>query len=547
MSEFRNCMFLISATLSRLVVQSLREHRSDRPETDCQIKATQPMPIKSLSSGHPLVTQSQIFGADARTSRNASRTPLASHVTGVTQVGSADIPGKVTSQPSSRVQMSTESAPTIADHIRSGSSATGKSAQNSHEPHRTNATASLIQNSENAASLTPSAVGSGSQGIVTIQDRKQPCQIPALHMVGFEVELNGAILDGVAAKNFFKQRGYVLGESKGNPGIRLDLEGGLRTKWQTPIIEMVTTPILENHLTQDGGAFPFAFETLKSNLTSTKFKTLGEAIFNYNGRVSERFRMDIMEGAGEIKLKAKPANGGNQQTNINMAFRDIGTGKYDNIFADTWNRKNIIGVARSLAERACSDAKIKNDVIKSFLTYVTYQEIIYKSRRLDDAGVAEKVNIKHHFDTLIKSSPQDIIFSILSREDAKELLAANDGGKLEMGLLHGAGQFIGSASRLHSKRLHRILSNDMKIRAEISERQLVQQGGREDYFVIDDAGQKIKIVKDTPRANGTIPPALYKETPCIVAEIRTASHPFNRNQGSAGNWSKIFDEIKHER
>ncbi|MFB7333758.1 hypothetical protein ACFC00_19220 [Streptomyces adustus] len=283
---------------------------------------------------------------------------------------------------------------------------------------------------------------------LTPQARTQPAVLGNAELAGLEVELPWVQLK-VPPRT---RNGEPLGASTattepGPPVIKLETEG---TDRGSPTIELIYGPLPREEYKSP--ALIAARAALVTALTPAG--ELFKLLTDYNNRLNtpelQRYRITIdgrtrnMRKVRATETQAEPSNPSrsNTQTNVSTPYTKLGTAAEQNPQDDFTNffenqsgheitmfrkaRTQAAGIQALIdthwnTDHANAGPLTSGSTLTSLLTHVLFQEGMYINHRLD----RQKTNDadKHHFHVMLKASPQDVVMSIISDDEAKMLLA----------------------------------------------------------------------------------------------------------------------------
>uniref|UniRef100_UPI001EE47CB3 hypothetical protein n=1 Tax=Saccharothrix deserti TaxID=2593674 RepID=UPI001EE47CB3 len=394
---------------------------------------------------------------------------------------------------------------------------------------------------------------------LTPQARTQSAVLGDAELAGLEVELPWVRLNVPAGT----RNGDLLGASTATtepspPVIKLEIEGMDRG---SPTIELIYGPLPREEYTSQ------ALITARAALVTalTPAGQLHTLLTNYNNRLNtpelQRYRITIdqrtrtMRKVGTTKAQAEPSNpsNSNTQTNVSTPYTKLGTAAqnseedFTNFFENQSGheitmfreaRTQAAGIRTRIAthwntNHANAGQLTAGSTLTSLLTHVLYQEGMYINHRLNRTQINDAD--KHHFHVMLKASPQDVVMSVISDDEAKMLLAwlvntnATPLGAAAVATFASLG--TGRQAPPPTTHIYRYLVNALVARL-VAGRQLLevnhgaQQQRSEARGNAHGVGQVAHV---HPRPSNRLPITIEGTEYYVVVEQRSARHSLNRN------------------
>ncbi|MPY24373.1 hypothetical protein [Shewanella sp. YLB-07] len=255
-------------------------------------------------------------------------------------------------------------------------------------------------------------------------------QVEEVDKIGIEIEIPSALFSGRKAKRLTgdevlakSSQGYYVG-SKCIPNIELQVEapqGGM-TAQGGGFVEIVFGPLSKGEVLSH--SFKQAVSELKGLLLQNPI-SINDLITQYNSLIGHAsiYRMAVVDEYKDVIISPGKSDAMAMQTNIMLDFRAIGeSAKVADLFdgARKKNDKVRFIKAQTLAKKWQEEhGDTPNNLnIRSFLTLLIFQTDYCMNSGSTMYDDEDKTN---SFPVFFRTSPEDIIFSILSNAEVEEL------------------------------------------------------------------------------------------------------------------------------
>lgn len=205
------------------------------------------------------------------------------------------------------------------------------------------------------------------------------------------------------------------------PVIKLEVEGTDRSESS---IEIIFGPLPFREYEES--KFKDAAAILQEKLRSPA-KTLNESIeqYNTNTKVRNRYKLRLTAPDQTVKIKKRQGSGSNTQTNVAIPYEMLGEESKANnhpiteLFEGVHPSKvNTYSAARDVSNKL-KDIELTKNLISLF-THILYQVGVLVVQQIAIKEMTDEA-AKYHYHVLIKASPEDAIFSILTDGEVERL------------------------------------------------------------------------------------------------------------------------------
>jgi hypothetical protein len=376
-------------------------------------------------------------------------------------------------------------------------------------------------------------------------NQTQPTALANPNVTGLEIEMPRVVLR--IPKDTAVHNGDLLGSTAaqtavGLPVMKLEVEGMDRG---TPTVELIYGPL-------PSAAYQSQpLLTARNRLTAalTKRGRLSELLAAYNNSLPQnsRYRLTPTALAGSLTKNPTAEGNPNTQTNISTPYTKLGQapgGNRDFIgFFENADDKTMYRKAREEAGRLAGEIDGNWSTnhqnagqlsvgpnVTSLLTHILFQEAKYAKHRVDRQ--VERPEDKHHFHVMMKLSPQDVVMSILSDDEAKLVLA----WLVDRGAGSLATAAVDTFRTLSSHQqvaadpatLYRYMV-DVLVARLLAGRQLLEQpaAGSRASRVYGGNRAVGQVSHFHPRPSNRVPITVHNNRYYMVVEQRSAAHPLN--------------------
>lgn len=405
--------------------------------------------------------------------------------------------------------------------------------------------------------------------------RKQPKGLDNPRVVGLEIELGNVNLDvpeGESVKNTDLLASTAEQTEVGRPVLQLEVEGMGRSG-DVPSVELIYGPLTSAEY--GSAALLTARENLRKAL-GTK-GNLKERILSYNKTLrtaaEKRYKLTPATRSAKLRTSSHVTPNSNQQTNVSTPYGKLGWRPEkadDKDFEKFFNRPEQVDAVRyrkareggaalaaEVAERwraRTQGPEVRWPNLRSLLTQVLFQEVQYKY--YDVTRGAESPDDKHRFHVMLKASPQDVVMSILSDDEAKALLAwLVEGNERELAkevrrsynvAPRPAADMTDDEDKLDSygKEVAGYMRSVLVTRL-LAGQQLLEtvSGDARRSRVFGENREVGQVEHFHPRASNRIPITVQGSRYYMVVEQRDAGHTLNRG-GPKHEWKKTVDDLQ---
>ncbi len=391
--------------------------------------------------------------------------------------------------------------------------------------------------------------------------QRYPTHVDQPNRVGLEQELTSFDLRPKAPADF--KNGIVIAQTDEReldlPIWKLETEGAKRKSLCMELIHGPLPPDEYGHK-----KYVRARAALDAALKG-QYASLEDMVAAYNELAPEgRYRLTALEAAQ--RFSGAPGRGKpgaqNTQTNIAIPYSKIGSGSdFAALFeskADGQMFEAAQEAAPALVDAACGTVPKEaqpSDVLHllSLFTHVVYQEAKYAyhdtQAMLDSAEPDRRDAAKHQFHVMIKASPEDAVFSILSNEEAAVLATWWQSGNGPMQLLVqqvktalAATGRQPSEAKLGTGRLSNVFGKAVALRVRHGA-QLLSPASDKGISTVSPADYTQKdetIAHSHPRPTNRIPIYGHGRERYVVVEQRSGAHPLNDPKVLAAEKRKLI-------
>ncbi|MED5373371.1 MAG: DUF4157 domain-containing protein [Myxococcota bacterium] len=249
-----------------------------------------------------------------------------------------------------------------------------------------------------------------------------------------------------------------------------------------------------------------------------------------------RYKLKPKAPASEFTKSAGPGTkyARNQQTNMMIDYDQLGdeAGGFEEAFVDGPDRK-IYASARGTAQTLSGQVgDAPSSAVTSLFTHLINNEAIAFGLLADPSTFGQKES-KHKFHTMIKASPEDVVMSILSDDEAADLNGwARTQGNIEKvvtGVKAAITAALGHDRDVEDARIRNALIKATGLRAAHGAQAL----GSVDDNDPSDVTNEDNEVQDTlthshPRPSNRVPVSKKGGKSYVVVEQRASAHPLNK-------------------
>jgi hypothetical protein len=390
----------------------------------------------------------------------------------------------------------------------------------------------------------------------------QPLNNP--NVTGLEMELGYVRLEFPSGSQ--AADGQVLAQTTGNtpagpPIMKLEIEGLTRMTppgaiRKTSNIEIIYGPLP----TANYNRTPLVDARNKLHEALRKRGRVNALITAYNntlGANQQQYRLVATPLAATANKAPSPVTTPaaaeartNNQTNVSVPYDKLGTPDANQAgdFSGFFENDDVLYYDRARTEAATMATLIDQNWaawpgnngqtvgpnINSLLTQIVYHEAKYLEHTL--VRDQPQTGDKHHFHVMLKLSPQDVVMSIISDDEARLLLAwLANGHANDIANAVAATYAVKNPTQqltVNPQDLHRYLVQVLVARL-IAGRQLLPAPGPQQATVVNAANQAVgQVAHAHPRPTNRIPIRVNNGRYYMVVEQRVATHDLNRNNVS---------------